>query len=74
MFNHGGSMSRLDRYRDKKLQIKKIDDYNKSNYRSFNFRLHKEKDKELISLLDQRTKSIAAILRDWYSKTKKKEH
>ena len=58
--------SRLKRYKDPEKQMAYIDDYNKNNYRSFSFRLHKEKDRELIEAIDGRRSSLASMIRKWY--------
>lgn len=63
--------SKLKRYRDPEKQMKYIDDYNKDNYRSFTFRLHKDRDKEIISDIDNRKNSLASMIRNWYKKAKK---
>lgn len=55
--------SQLNKYKDPKKQMTKIAKWVKANYKAYTFRLHKEKDKELIKLIDDRKGSIADILR-----------
>ncbi|MBQ2658098.1 MAG: hypothetical protein IJF87_05965 [Erysipelotrichaceae bacterium] len=59
------------RYKDPYGQMVKVNEHIKETYTMFAFRLHREKDKELIDVIKNRDESIASLIKKWYSAYKK---
>ena len=62
--------SKLKRYKDPEDRLKKINDWSSKNYQSFTFRLHKERDKEMINEIKNRNISLPELIKNWYVKSK----
>lgn len=64
--------SKLSRYKNPKKQMQNIFEYNKNNYIQYTLRLHKEKDKDIISFLSK-SSSLRAGIRELFNKSIKKQ-
>lgn len=62
--------SKINRYRDPLKQLKYINNWTSENYKNYTFRLHKIKDKEMIDEINNRTKSLPELIKEWYKKSK----
>ena len=60
--------SKLQRYKNPEKQLEYINDWTKDNYKSYTFRLHKEKDKDLIKYIDNRKTSLRKLLTELFNK------